>query len=79
MVPPRFRERQVQILSRAAEAVLAGGKILYATCSLEREENEDVIERVLLHCLHLRCDHTLWRLPGREPGDGFFAAVLSAC
>ncbi len=74
----RFHQRQVRILSRAAEAVLPGGKIVYATCSLEREENEDVIERVLGTCSNLGCEHTLWRLPGREPGDGFFAAVLTA-
>jgi 16S rRNA (cytosine967-C5)-methyltransferase len=75
----RFSERQAQILARAAEAVRPGGKILYATCSLEHEENEDVVEGALLHSVHLRCDRTLWRRPGREPGDGFFAAVLSAC
>jgi len=74
----RFHERQVQILSRAAETVSPGGKILYATCSLEQEENEDVIEGVLANFSNLRCERTEWRLPGRNPGDGFFAALLSA-
>lgn len=73
----RFRQRQAQILSRAAETILPGGKVLYATCSLEREENEDVIESVLAAYPNLRCERTVWRQPGHEPGDGFFAAVLA--
>ena len=74
----RFRRQQMQILSRAAEAVLPGGKVLYATCSLEREENEEVLERVLAVNGNLQCERKLWREPGREPGDGFFGAVLTA-
>ena len=74
----RFRRQQAKILSRASEAVRPGGKVLYATCSLEREENEGVIENVLDACANLRCERTVWRQPGREPGDGFFAAVLTA-
>jgi 16S rRNA (cytosine967-C5)-methyltransferase len=72
----RFHQKQAAILSRAAPLLAPGGKLIYATCSLEREENEDVIAEQLRSHPDLRCTKELWRLPGREPGDGFYVAVL---
>ena len=72
----RFAGLQREILRHALPHLKPGGKLVYATCSLEREENEDVISHVLagspVTATHLR-------LPGRDPGDGFFAAVISVC
>ncbi len=39
--------RQVAILRAALEHAAPGARIVYSTCSLEREENEDVVEAVL--------------------------------
>jgi 16S rRNA (cytosine967-C5)-methyltransferase len=39
-----LQSRQIAILRSAMNYVAPGGKIVYSTCSLEREENEDVIE-----------------------------------
>jgi 16S rRNA (cytosine967-C5)-methyltransferase len=39
--------KQVEILQSALQRVAPGGRIVYSTCSLEREENEQVVERVL--------------------------------
>jgi 16S rRNA (cytosine967-C5)-methyltransferase len=36
--------RQVAILRSAMAQVAQGGRVIYSTCSLEKEENEDVIE-----------------------------------
>ena len=73
---PRHHERQVRILAHALDALAPGGLLVYSTCSLEPEENEDVVREVL----GARADITLakeqYRLPGVQPGDGFFAAVL---
>jgi 16S rRNA (cytosine967-C5)-methyltransferase len=72
----KFREKQSEILSQAVQVLAPEGKLLYATCSLEPEENEEVIRRALSVSPHLRCERELWRLPGRDQGDGFYAAVL---
>ena len=44
---PGLARAQVSLLSRAAEAVRAGGRLVYATCSSEPEENEEVIAAFL--------------------------------
>ena len=38
------------MLRRAAELLKPGGSLVYCTCSLEREENEEVVEQALAHC-----------------------------
>ena len=68
-----LRRRQKAILKNALERLAPGGLLVYSTCSLEREENQDVIEASGANIVK-----TMQRLPGRDPGDGFFAAVLSA-
>ncbi len=42
-----LQARQRAILSSAMGYVAAGGRLIYSSCSLEKEENEDVIERAL--------------------------------
>jgi 16S rRNA (cytosine967-C5)-methyltransferase len=44
---PRHAERQRAILSAALRAVRPGGRVVYSTCSLEPEENEQVVATVL--------------------------------
>ena len=42
-----LQQRQVTILRSAMRQVAPGGRLIYSTCSLEKEENEDVIEQIL--------------------------------
>ena len=42
-----LQERQLAILRSAMAQVAPRGRLIYSTCSLEKEENEDVIERLL--------------------------------
>jgi 16S rRNA (cytosine967-C5)-methyltransferase len=68
-----LRERQIAILRNALAQLAPDGMLVYSTCSLEREENEDVVAAAGATVVE-----TMQRLPGREAGDGFFAAVLRA-
>ena len=67
----RFPHIQRGILTNALEHLKPQGLLVYSTCSLEREENEEVVAGLPVVGNHLR-------LPGRDPGDGFFAAVLTS-
>lgn len=42
-----LQKRQVAILRSAMKLVAAGGRLIYSTCSLEKEENEDVVKYAL--------------------------------
>ena len=50
------------------EVLAPGGRLVYSTCSLEPEENEEVVQGLDVKMMR--------RIPGRDPGDGFFAAIF---
>jgi len=66
-----LHERQVVLLRNALDALAPGGLLVYSTCSLEREENDGVIESLGLSPVRI-----MRRIPGLQPGDGFYAAVI---
>jgi len=66
-----LHHRQVILLRHALDALAPGGVLVYSTCSLEREENDGVLEALGLHPAR-----TMRRVPGLQPGDGFYAAVI---
>ncbi len=66
--------RQSALLANASAALAPEGLLVYSTCSLEPEENEAVVAAVPPGLLV----ETMRRIPGRDAGDGFFAAVISA-
>jgi 16S rRNA (cytosine967-C5)-methyltransferase len=67
----RFPAQQKCILSRAVEVLEPGGRLVYSTCSVEREENEEVIKD-----LDLRILKTIRTWPHRDGTDGFFIAIF---
>ncbi|GAE33900.1 16S rRNA (cytosine(967)-C(5))-methyltransferase RsmB [Halalkalibacter akibai] len=55
---------QLDILTEAAQLVKNGGKLIYSTCTVDKEENELVIEKFLNEHPHFTLDETLSeRLP----------------
>lgn len=44
---PELQVRQRAILRAAVQQLAPAGRVVYSTCSLQREENEDVVEAVL--------------------------------
>ena len=71
---PRFAEVQRDSLDALADRVAPGGLLLYATCSLEREENEDVIDAFTARHPEFRLDPVGDRVP-EELREGPFLAV----
>jgi len=83
---------QTNILARAATLVKTGGRLIYATCSLLKDENEAIAEQFLakhpdfkllnaaeiLKQQHIELDtgEYLKLLPHLHQTDGFFAAVF---
>jgi 16S rRNA (cytosine967-C5)-methyltransferase len=79
---------QLELLDRAAHHLAPGGRLVYATCTFRRAENEDVVARFLathpdFACVRPRLPHsvlgagsTLKVFPHRHGTDGFFAAAL---
>jgi 16S rRNA (cytosine967-C5)-methyltransferase len=64
--------RQAALLANARAALAPGGLLVYSTCSLEPEENGAVVAAVPPE----QVAETVQRLPGRDAGDGFYAAVI---
>jgi 16S rRNA (cytosine967-C5)-methyltransferase len=97
-----LQSRQIAILRAAMNYLRPGGKLVYSTCSLEPEENEQVVAACLQgakdfqivpmkeELIRLQQSGDLvWQdidslvsgdflrtIPGVQPCDGFFAAVL---
>jgi len=72
---PGMAERQLRILKDAAAFVEPGGVLVYATCSLEPEENGGVVEAFCgLGEFRLEEARTLY--PDEAQGDGGFMARL---
>lgn len=87
----RCAVRQAEIMRQAAQLVRPGGRLVYATCSLARAENEQVVDAFLdAHPRFTRRPLPGWldasfqrgpyfaALPHRHHTDGFFAALLGA-
>jgi len=73
----RHHQRQVRLLGNALRQLASGGRLVYSTCSLEYEENEQVVEETLFsQPPEFVLAHQIRRIPGADLGDGFYAAVI---
>jgi 16S rRNA (cytosine967-C5)-methyltransferase len=72
---PDLQTRQIALLTQAREVLAPDGVLVYSTCSLEAEENQEVVAAAVPGGL---VAETIERLPGRDAGDGFYAAVIKS-
>jgi 16S rRNA (cytosine967-C5)-methyltransferase len=73
---PALAEQQKRILRNAIETVKPGGRVVYSTCSVESEENEEVIEEVMTNDRRFHPLRVLRTWPNEQGCDGFFLAVF---
>ncbi len=66
---------QGELLDRAADRVRPGGRLVYSTCSLEPEENDEVVQALLAGRDGWALERREQMLPGPDH-DGAFAALL---
>ncbi len=67
---------QYKILENAARYLKKGGRILYSTCTLRREENEKLVNSFIMEYngFHKMYEHTY--LPHIDKTDGFYCALI---
>ena len=87
----RLVELQERVLARASASLRSGGTLVYATCTISKRENEDVVVSALARARDLVADDLgaahpelasthdrrfLQIRPDRDGSDGFFVARL---
>ncbi len=75
----RLARLQALILEQAAPAVKPGGRLVYSTCSIDREEDRAVVDAFLARHPEFRFEEDYLALPHREQADGAYAARLRRC
>jgi 16S rRNA (cytosine967-C5)-methyltransferase len=70
---PRMQQRQLEIICALVPLLKPNGTLVYSTCSLEPEENEQVVQ-ALTSASILRLEEQKCPLPFQDGLDGAFAA-----
>lgn len=74
----RLRGIQLELLRQVASLLKPRGVLVYSTCSLEQEENRDVIVQFLREQNEFELDEERQLLPFRDKVDGAYVARLKA-
>ena len=73
----RMQKLQIEIVDALIPFLKRNGPLVYSTCSLEPEENEEVVRRILESSPDLRlAEEERFSLPFRDGFDGAYAAKL---
>ena len=69
-----MHQHRIEIVRGLSPLLKPKGALVYSTCSLEPEENEEVVRRILAETPALRLEAESVLLPFRDGFDGAFAA-----
>jgi 16S rRNA (cytosine967-C5)-methyltransferase len=75
----RLRRTQLELLREAASLLTPAGIIVYSTCSLEPEENGNVVQEFLAGNRGFKLEHERELRPFVEEVDGSYVARLKRC
>lgn len=75
---------QSEILNVAARYLKSGGRLVYSTCTLLKEENDEIVKSFLnentdfklISAFNQPAESTVTFMPPKDIGDGFFVAVM---
>jgi 16S rRNA (cytosine967-C5)-methyltransferase len=80
LTPDDFRRMpklQTRIVENVVPYLRSGGRMVYSTCSVEPEENEQVVAQIGQSIPYLRLVSKKNILPTRDGMDGAFVALFS--
>jgi 16S rRNA (cytosine967-C5)-methyltransferase len=72
----KMRSQQLEIMQGVSGLLKPGGVMVYSTCSLEPEENEEAVQQLLLELSNWQLVETRFSRPFKDNMDGAFAARL---
>ena len=72
----RLQKTQFELLRQAASVLKPGGTLVYSTCSLEPEENSEVVKEFLAAHQNFKLASECQLLPFADHVDGAFVARL---
>ncbi len=72
----RLRQTQLDLLKLAATKLKSGGVLIYSTCSLEPEENSEVVKEFLREHKNFKLETERQLLPFADNVDGAYVARL---
>lgn len=67
---------QYDILNTSSKYLKNNGRIIYSTCTLNKKENEKVVEKFLNNNINFKLINEITVFPSENSGDGFFYAIM---